>query len=528
MTMHESDRKLKCRSFVFVVITAFMVFGPAGLAIESPISPAPGPPIGDPTTPQTSLSKTGTELIPTGRYNSPSEGNRIVTGNLAGGSHFRYAGGIVPYQSVQYFQSPNFAVANGPGAGSLNSFIRRSAGVGYPQQGFSLNEPYYLGSQTVTSIQRGSESELELSRVTFPEDTDDFARQLSPVTDSQYSYGQQRPLSRSMKELEDVISREIELQKKLTQQQESSEKELTELEQIEYDLAQRFKTTTEDKKGLFNEIFESEKLPEPAKPDEPASEPDIGEQPKEGPKDFSQQPLEDAAEAEDQQGDISDAVQDDNAPDKQEENSKFELQVGKKPDKQQSESEFELQVGKKLELPEVDHAAAAAIRGPHKTFEDWAKAKFTEYMKAAAEFLKKGKYYKAADAYTLAGVYQRENPLAYAGKALALFAAGEYMSSSYFLQRAITLSPEYAKRKIDLAAVLVDRDMIENRIIEMATWQQRSKSPELAFLMAYIFYQNNNLPAAQVGAKLAAQRMGPNPALKSLMQAINSAALTTR
>ena len=270
--MYKSDRKLECRSFVFVAIKAFIVFGPAGLAIEPPIGPSLGPPISDPTAPQTSLSKTGTELIPTGLYNSPSEGNRIVTGNVSGGSHFRYVGGIVPYQSVEYFKSPNFAVANGPGAGSLNSFIRRSAGMGYPQQGFSLNGPYYLGSQTVASIQRGSESELELSKITFPEDTGDFARQLPTVTDSQYSYGQQRPLSRSMKELEDVISREIELQKKLTEQQESSEKELTELEQIESDLAQRFKTTTEDKKGLFNEIFESEKLPEPARPDEPADQ----------------------------------------------------------------------------------------------------------------------------------------------------------------------------------------------------------------------------------------------------------------
>lgn len=505
------DRKLKCRSFVFVVVTAFMVFAPAGVGIESPIGPDLGPPIGNPIVPQTSLSRIGSELIPIGQPDYGAEGNRIVTGNVSGGRHFRHADGIVPYQSVEYFQSPDFEVVTGLGLGSLNSFIRRSAGLGYTQQGLSLNEPYYLPSQTVTSMQRGTESGLEPPRVTFPGGTDDFAPQLPPITDSQYFYGQQRPLSRSMEELEDVISREIELQKLAREEEESLEKELTELEQVESYLAQQFGKTTEDKKGLFDEILESEKPDEPAKPDEPTSEPDIEEQAKEKPKDFSEQLLQDAAEAEDQQSDVSGTDQAD-----------------KTPDKQEGKSEFELQVGKKLELPEVDPAEAAAIRGPHKTFEDWAKAKFAEYMKAAEEFLKKGKYYKAADAYTLAGVYQRENPLAYVGKALALFAAGEYMSSSYFLERAFTQSPEYAKQKVDLVELLVDRDMIENRIIEIATWQQRTKAPELAFLMAYIFYQNNNIPAAKVAATLAFEKMKLNPALRPLIQAINIADLETK
>lgn len=472
-----------------------------------------GPPIGSPAVPQTSLSRAGSELIPTTQYNYGAEGNRIVTGNVGGGRHFRHADGIVPYQSVEYFWSSDSDIANGLGSGSLNSFIRRSAGLGYLQQGLSLNEPYYLPSQTVTSMQRGTESGLEPPRVTFPGGTEDFAPQLPPITDSQYFYGQQRPLSRSMEELEDVISREIELQKLGREEEESLEKELTELEQVESYLAQQFGKTTDEKKGLFDEILESEKPDEPDKPDEPSFEPATEEQAKEEPKDFLEQLLEDAAkaEAEDQESDVSGTGQDD-----------------KTPDKQKGKSEFELQVGKKLELPEVDPAEAAAIRGPHKTFEDWAKAKFAEYMKAAEEFLKKGKYYKAADAYTLAGIYQRENPLAYVGKALALFAAGEYMSSSYFLERAFIQSPEYAKRKVDLVELLVDRDMIENRIIEIATWQQKTKTPELAFLMAYIFYQNNDIPTAKVAIKLASEKMGTNPALLALQQAVAEAAVGIR
>jgi len=504
------NRKLKYRLYVFVVITAFMVFASAGLGIESPLGPAPGPPVGNPTAPQTSLSRAGSELMPTDQYSYGAEGNRIVTGNVPSGRHFRYPEGIVPYYSVAEFYPSDFEIATGLGSGSLNSFIRRSAGVGYPQTGLLFNQPYYLPSQTATSLTRGSESGLEPPRATFPGGTDNFAPPVPPTPGREYFYGQQRPLSRSMKELEDIISREIELQKLTRQEDESLDKELTDIEQVESYLAQQFRKTSEDKKKPFDETLEPAKPVEPVKPGEPTSRPDSKEQGEEQSEDFYEQLRAEQAKAE-EEGDVF-------ATDEPDETA----------DKEEGKSKFELKVGEKLALPEVDHAEAAAIRGPHKTFEDWAKAKFAEYMKAAEEFLKDGKCYKAADAYTLASVYQPEDPRAYAGKALALFAAGEYMSSSYFLERAITLSPEYAKQKIDLVMVLVDRDMIENHIIEMATWQQQSKSPELAFLMAYIFYQNNNIPSAKVAATLAFKKMRFNPAFKSLVQAINIADQKTR
>jgi hypothetical protein len=197
-------------------------------------------------------------------------------------------------------------------------------------------------------------------------------------------------------------------------------------------------------------------------------------------------------------------------------------------DKQQEKSQFELKVPEKLELPDVDHAKAAAIRGPHKTFKSWAQAKYKEYMQAAEQFLKEGKYYKAADAFTLASVYSPNNPVPLGGKALALFAAGEYMSSSFFLQRAITASPAYAKRKINITAVLVDRDMVQDRIIELAKCQQKSKSPALAFLMAYMFYQGNNMTGAQQAIMLASEQMGDYPALISLKKAVQAAGASPR
>jgi len=515
------DRRKSFRQLAFVVITVFVVFASPGLGIEPGMGPESVPAVSNPTAPQTSLRR-GSELIPTNQNNFGADGNRILTSAVPGGSHFRYAGGIVPYQSVENFQSPNFELQSGSGAPSLNSFIRRSAGLGYPQQG----QFYYLPSLRLGTLQHGIESELEMPTSDLSPERSIFDSQSPLLTDGRYFYGQQRPLSRSMEELEDVIAREIELQKLTSEDEESLEKELTDLEQVESYLAQQFEKTKDKKKGLFDELFESEKPAEPARPEEPSFEPDMKEQAEEGPKDFAEQLLKDADEAEGQQDDLSGAEdQDGKTSDKKDDKSKFDLKTAKAPNQQEGKSKSEWKVIKKSDLPDVDPAAAAAIRGPYKTFEEWSKAKFTEYMEAAQKYLKEGKYYRAADAYTLAEVYQHENPLAYFGKALALFAAGEYMSSSYFLERALTLSPEHANRQVDLVDLLVDRDMIENRIIEIATWQQNTKAGELAFLMAYIFYQYNNIPAAKVAINLASEKMGKNPALIALRQAVAQTAV---
>ena len=140
------NRKLKCRLYVFVVITALLGFVAVTFAVDPPIDS----PIGDPTVPPTSLPGAGSELTLTDRYSYGAEGNLIVTGNVSGGRHFRHYDGIVPYRSTAQFYPSDFELADF-GSTSLNSFIRRSAGPAYPDYSLGLNQPYYLPSQTVTS-----------------------------------------------------------------------------------------------------------------------------------------------------------------------------------------------------------------------------------------------------------------------------------------------------------------------------------------------------------------------------------------
>ena len=123
------------RSFFFIIVLT----GAATLsfALENPVSS----PVGPPTVPPSSLSN---DLTTQTQVNYGADGNLIVTGNVTGGRHFR---GTVPYRSTTEFDAEL-------GSTSLNSFIRRSAGRPYYDKAPAQTQPYYLPSQTVTSMKR--------------------------------------------------------------------------------------------------------------------------------------------------------------------------------------------------------------------------------------------------------------------------------------------------------------------------------------------------------------------------------------
>ena len=97
------------------------------------------------------------------------------------------------------------------------------------------------------------------------------------------------------------------------------------------------------------------------------------------------------------------------------------------------------------------------------------------------------------------------------------------MSSSLFVRRAMLLSPKYAKVNIDLAGMIGDRDVIDNRIIEAVDWQKKSDSGEIAFLLAYVYYQQGKLTSASEYIEIAAEKMAGSEAVKSLKEAIGPA-----
>ena len=166
---------------------------------------------------------------------------------------------------------------------------------------------------------------------------------------------------------------------------------------------------------------------------------------------------------------------------------------------------------------------ATGVLGEHKTFASYSQDKFNQYMRNAEKCLKEGKYYRAADLYTLASVHKPDDPLPYAGKSLALFAAGEYMSSALFLSRTIEIFPQYAEFKVDIESMVGDRDKLESTIAEVEQWLKKSEAPELQFLLGYVYYQINRLEPAKKNIDAASEKMPQSPAVIILKKVIDEA-----
>ena len=191
---------------------------------------------------------------------------------------------------------------------------------------------------------------------------------------------------------------------------------------------------------------------------------------------------------------------------------------GNKPAKEQTQ---EGSLTEKLAEIDLSVARAKSILGPFETFASFSEDRFNQHMRVAEQYLKQGKYYRAADAYTLASIYKPDDPLAYAGKSHALFASGEYMSSALFLSRALQIFPEYARFKIDIEAMVGDRDKLETRIVDVEEWLSRSGAPELQFLLAYVYYQIDRLQPAKEAIDAACETMPEAPAVLALKKAID-------
>ena len=189
--------------------------------------------------------------------------------------------------------------------------------------------------------------------------------------------------------------------------------------------------------------------------------------------------------------------------------------------------------GDKITLVEVDKlknlsdqevaVRAKKIMGKHKTHESFMKARFEQHMAEAQNYLKQGKYYQASNAFAQATIYDSKKPAAMAGRGLALFGAGEYMSSALFLSRAIEMSDQYARSKVDLAATMGDMDKLETRIADAEEWLERSCAPELEFVLAYVYYHSGRLEPAKRAIESAQKEMPNSKAIKTLKEVIDAA-----
>jgi tetratricopeptide (TPR) repeat protein len=474
-----------------------------------------------------------------GLVRSPTEvdgaGNLLITGNIRGPAFFR---GIVPYSSPA-----NFGVTLP--SSSFDSFLRDSAGT----ESFSRYNnystyplgyrPYYSPTQTVASATLGTSA---VTREQPANAIDPYSAQyylagtLPPRryeeldTATARSLARWRPMSMTPTEMEKLIDSEIakESPGRLTEQYQPP-------------------TTEQYEPGISQESYETGKLNEPlsglessllvppvqAKPagevNLPFGTPIQTEQPGEETAETTSGALQalgmnnqlDVYDLMKQQFDLLQKKIDLQmaAEQAQKAATSAEGEDVNKPAKGQTQQTSQAE---KLAETYSTVARTKSILGPFETFASYAEDKFNRNMRAAETYLKQGKYYRAADAYTLASLYKPNDPLAYAGKSHALFASGEYMSSALFLSKALQIFPEYADFKIDLVAMVGSRDQLETRVADAEEWLKRSGAPELQFLLAYVYYQMDRLAPAKKAIEAASKMMPDDTAVLALKKAIES------
>jgi hypothetical protein len=395
-----------------------------------------------------------------------------VTGNVGGGRQFR---GVVPYGSSYYTQTSS--------SSSVDNFLRRAGGNSITQdRNPGVYGQYYDPRRTIASA-AGRDIQgafvAPLSPLRSGPDTS-MAVSLPQIMNTPFGM-QQRPLSSPPSDLALILQRQMKQS------------------QADDMLRDRIKNSNIlDKKTVQNENndpLHPELLLPPLEQNKPEND------------------LE-------------------NKPDEKEiqpnryEQIRIQMADELKQQEEEATRQKEVETNQDAQKDDVKGSLAEAS-GPgkkYKTFANLAEAKAFEYMTAAQQFLKEGKFYKAADSFALAAVWQPENAASYVGQVWSLFAAGEYMSSAYYLNQILIMKPQLVTQKIDLTAMMSDRDTFENRIIEITACQERGQSGELAFLAAYMLWQDGKVSKAQEAIAKAIALIPYNPAVKALADVIAPAA----
>jgi len=451
----------------------------------------------------------------------------------------------VPYNAVSDF-------GGRLGSTSLDSFLRRSAGSGDFSNYTGIPTPYYSSTGTVTTTSPGLSgvfktptSRVESSAtdsfamprlyrervLSDSESTMDVTKQLEGIREPVSSI-RTRPMSMSPEELEKVISSDLE--KYSRSRKLRDEERQSQTEQFQRDLKQVSEKAAELKRS-FLEGDESLRISTKAESNEDIlqqsgteTEKEVGdgtERPQrlEGIIEPGNEQLDVYTQMKRQIGDFKKGTGQWSAAESAKGNATYEQQPTKQ-DSEEIKSEESESQGKGLgEASEADLFTARALLGKYKSFASFSEDKFNQYLKAAEGYMKEGRYYRAADAYTLASIYKPSDPLAYAGKSHALFAAGEYMSSALFLSRAIEIFPEYVQFDIDLVGMIGDKDKLESRIAEVRQWLKKSDAAELHFLLGYVYYQMGRFRWAKGAIDAACEKMPQVPSVIVLKKAIYNA-----
>jgi hypothetical protein len=95
------------------------------------------------------------------------------------------------------------------------------------------------------------------------------------------------------------------------------------------------------------------------------------------------------------------------------------------------------------------------------------------------------------------------------------------MSSSYYLNISLRIFEELALFKVSIKDFIGNEDTYNKRLTELGEIQIQSGSPEMRFLMAYIYYVDGQPDKAKEAIDDASAKLEDNAAVQILKQAIN-------
>ncbi len=142
--------------------------------------------------------------------------------------------------------------------------------------------------------------------------------------------------------------------------------------------------------------------------------------------------------------------------------------------------------------------------------------RFDRCLGAAELYLRQGRYYRAAELFTLAATYQPNDGRPLLGKSYALFGAGEYLSSALCLARALELDPRAVLGRSDLVNAIGGPAVFAARITDLEQCARTADVPQLQFLLAYVYSQMNRPAEAKASLAAAEKQLSPSPALDLL------------
>jgi len=498
--------------FTIILVSVLILLAGGAEALDNPIGSATSPP-----------SSSGSHLFR--KPNPLANGNNdVVTGNVGGGKHFR---GNVPYRSGREFGAPI-------GSSSLESFMRRSAGgYDFDQSTGGGLRSYHYPSRSVSRIKPGS------SRIWRPSSGGITGNRINDQIRLE-RVGQRRGLS-----ISDVPIEKPSLSKPLVEgPSEMGVKGTREV--LSYPLGRPLKVQKrgessaymgELQKELQRLNRQAEMLKQDLSTGKSESEQETLLQ------DFE---LDQKESAEQEQGQQRDNVELEESEDELGVYEQIRKQIDalrkniqeveqgekfgyKEESEQIKEDSEEVSAGSQSKETQAEvsserpfmSARARVILGDYKDFESYKAGKFKDNMQKGGAYMKVGKYYLAAEAYTTALIYKPGDALANGGKAKALFAAGEYMSSALFLSRALEDSADYVQVEEDMAELVGGRDTLDKRISDLQSCIDYSDSCELKFLLGYIYYHMNRFKEAEELINEASADIPESKAVLAIKKAID-------